>query len=70
MIYNQHDWDQDGMPMLDQDLKKGYDEIDGGIRLSPGEKWLIWLTIGLGLLAVGGLVFAYVMFQYSDYESL
>ncbi|WP_407427657.1 hypothetical protein [Arcticibacter sp.] len=63
MIYNQHDWDQDGMPVLDQDLKEGYEEVEEGIKLSSEEKRFIWLMIGLGLLALGGLMFACVTYE-------
>lgn len=52
MIYNQHDWDQDGKPVLDQDLNQGYGELAEGIELSAAEKRFVWVCIAIGLLAL------------------
>lgn len=63
MIYNQHDWDENGMPVLDQDLQTGYDELEDGDVLSPAEERMLWGLVILGLLALGAVAFVCVAYD-------
>lgn len=63
MIYNQHDWDENGMPVHDQDLTPGYDELEGGIDLSTAETIMIWSCIGLAILAIAVVIFFCVTYE-------
>lgn len=62
MIYNQHDWDQDGQPILDQDLTPGYKELDEGIELTKEETRFIWTIVILALIGVIGAIYACVSY--------
>jgi hypothetical protein len=65
MIYNQHDWDQDGYPLLDQDMTPGYKEIEEGIELSSEERRFIWALVILALIGIIGAVYACVSYAQS-----